>query len=550
MKRNMKSVITVLLALVMTLCMAQSAFAEEPAAAPTAKIKISNGKAGCEYSVFKVMDAEIVAKDGSLAKYTVDPEIAGFFNKDPYAFDETKGILNGATVVAGDTEWKNDNTTETAALASALAAYAKAHDTAVVVLTADQEATLPLGYYVVVQTRNAENGADSEKKGDGVVATKPILVDLLKDKTNITLKDDKITLDKVIVEDGKDKKANDANIGDTVSFKISTSIPTYEANVDVNTLQFTLTDTFSAGFTYDPASLEIAGFVKDTDYTAVYDEATRKLTIDFKPATINSKQGTAVVATYGAVLNENAVVNSTVGNPNDVKLEYTHNPNEGKGGKTLEDKTKTYTYGIGIHKVEPNREGGEDKDLPDAEFQIKDSKGTVIKFIDNGNGTYTKATEEQLTDETLKDKITDTIVSQQSGLASVKGLDEGTYSITETKAPDQYTKIEGDITVTITADKNEGEPTGTATVTAGGAGDAEMEGNKITDSETGEQTGSVKIKGDGTIDAIVLVKNYKGITLPETGATSAMFCMIGGIAILLLAGLYYEFAIRRAKDVK
>ena len=536
MKRNMKSVITVLLALVMTLCMAQSAFAQN--------IAISNAKDSGTYMAYKVLDATD-AGDGNFT-FAVNAAFADFFGgESSYSFDANRGILKDGELITGDAEWTNTNSTETAALAAALSKFAQANGVTGIEVSKEAVDAAP-GLYVVVQTVQAE--------GEGVIATKPILVDLTADKTGITLKDDEITLDKKIVE-GKDEKnndivvdKNDVNIGDDVNYKITTKIPTYEADVDQSSLKFELVDTFSDGLTYND-DLAIEGFTAGTDYTATY--ADQVLTITFTPEAIVANAGKGVVARYSAVLNENAELNET-GNPNEVELNYTHNPNQKDDYKKLEDETVTYTYGFGIHKVEPKRDVP-DLDLPDAEFQIRaEGSDEPIKFVKStvestdkdGNtivtNVYTKATEEQI----ASGGTTDTVVSSDSGRADVEGLDEGTYTITETKAPDQYTKLAEDIVIKIDAVEGaDGLPTGKA--------DLSMVSTNATieDETTGEKTGEATLEGD-EIKLNVYVENVKGINLPETGATSAMFCMIGGIAILLLAGLYYEFAVRRAKDVK
>ncbi|MBR2187810.1 MAG: isopeptide-forming domain-containing fimbrial protein [Eubacterium sp.] len=535
MKRSLgkRIIMAVVLSVIMVLSIGASVFAE--AEIQTNSINIKNGKETSEYSVYQIMTAKAAGqdKDGKTTyEYSVTDSFKGFFNGNPYSLTGDNEIKNAnETIVDSDGEWLNTNTTEAAKLAAALEKYAIANNiSATTKITGTSAQNLPQGYYVLAETKSGEVTPDDN--GIVAIATKPILVNLTEDK-EITLKDSTTKLDKVIVEDTQEKKSNNVNIGDTINYKITTSIPAYEANVDKTSLYFVLTDTFSTGLTYNN-DLKIEGFTAETDYTAEVNG--QVLTITFTKDAIFENQGEPVVATYSAKLNENANVDSTDGNPNDVTLEYTHNTNEDNGHKTLQDETITYTYGFNLHKVD---KVAPSEGLADAKFELKDKDGNVVKFsYDDETKTYT-VDENGTTTEIVSAGGKE--IKNGTDLATVKGLDEGTYTLTETQAPDKYTKLESSVTVTIDDKKDQdGNNTGVAKMTVGGAGNA---GCDVID-DLGKKTGSVESDGN-TININVYVENAKGISLPETGRNTALYCMIGGVVLVIAGALYYILGARK-----
>ena len=529
MKRSRKSLVSLILAVMMIAAMAVSALA--------GTIQISNNTSGNTFSVYKVMSAVEAGEDNDRNKlytFTVEDAFKGFFenNAAGYGLNAQNEITLNGTVLTGDARTTNTNDSDAARLATALAKYAREKTIAATATITDTTATsdLGLGFFVVAQTASAD-------KEDKEVASKPILLDLTQGNAAIAAKKDTTTLEKVILEDSKELKANNVNIGDTVDYKIKTRIPTYEANVDKDSLHFVLTDTFSAGLTYQE-DLEIAGFTAGTEYTAAFEGGV--LTITFTKQAIYDHQGEDVVATYSAKLNENAIVDSEAGNPNTVELEYTNNPDEENNYKTLEDETKTYTYGFKLHKVD---KAAPSENLGDAKFTLQNSDGKYAQFDVDGTVYTFKGFVDSEDDATE-------IVSSEAAQVTVKGLDTGSYTLTETEAPDKYTKLAEPVIVTIKDDGEENgtdhKPNGKAIITAAGGGNAKPEGGADVTDDDGNVTGKVE-NNNGSIDLAVYVENAKGISLPETGATSALVCMIGGALIVLIGLLYYVLAVRRSK---
>lgn len=501
MKKTMKKLFVLLLSAIMVMAMGVTAFAAGEAT--EGKLTINENE-GNTYTAYQIMTSTVAGYDAEknpLYEYTLNANFTDFFGEgSQYTLDAQNQILKGSTIVLGDGIGTNTNMTEASKLANALEQFALAHKITGTDVSSAAGATLAIGYYVIVETESIAGTA---------VASKPILVDLRGDVI-VSPKDSKIPLDKVIVEDSKEVNANNVNIGDVVNYKVTTAIPTYEANVDKTKLSYILSDTFSTGLTYKHDVVIKAGdttLAKDTDFTITEEEQSFSITL--KQDTIYANQGKDIVLTYSAVLNPNAVVSSTVGNPNDITLEYTNNPNQADSKDIIKDKTITYTYGFKIHKVDKN---DETKDMSGATFVIKDKGGKIV-----GNFSY----------DADGNIVAGENVVIAGNYATVSGLDTGTYTIEEIKAPNGYSVIETPVTVVITdkGETTEGTPNGIAAITVSGGGSATAEVATST--------------GDGTIDLVVKIVNVTGISLPETGAKAALYTMIGGAVLVILGGLYF-----------
>lgn len=503
-KNRRKHTFAVLLSAIMILAMGTTVFAAN-GTVNKGKVTI-NEDAGNTYTAYKIANAINNGQDSAgeiVYTYEITTAFKDFFSNgaNGYLFTEKDGITTvTGEKVESDGIGTNTNASVSAKLAATLAKYAREKGIDGIDVGVNGGVELDYGYYVIVETTSAEGTA---------VASKPILVDVKGDVT-INPKDDNIDLDKKIVENEQLTDANNVNIGDRISFEVNTSIPTYEANVDKTKLKYILTDTFThMDYQQDSLTLTIGNTVMtvDTDYSLEITD--NGFVITLKPDTIYNHQGEDVKLTYSAILNKDAVVDSVEGNPNEITLEYTNNPNQNDSFDTITDKTKTFTYGFKLHKVDKY---DNTKDMAGAQFTIKREDGTVI-------GTFTYGENGEIT-------ATGVVIETEGNYATLSGLDAGKYTIEETKAPNGYALLDGPLYVTI-ADKGEAEgglPTGIAQITVEGQGTAESD---IVDN------------GDGTIDLIVKVENVKGISLPETGAKTAMYCMIGGGVLLLFGGVYF-----------
>ena len=222
--------------------------------------------------------------------------------------------------------------------------------------------------------------------------------------------------------------------------------------------------------------------------------------------------------TYSAVLNEDAVVDNEVGNPNKIKLEYTNNPDVDNSKGVLEDDVKTYTYGFKIHKVDKN---DDTKDMAGAAFEVKDSKENVI-------GTFEYGEDGKITNPT------GAIITKDGNIATIKGVDVGNYTITETKAPKDYSMLSEPVVIKI---KDSGEAAG-----------EELNGIGKLEIVSGQGTAATSVENNnGVIDLTVKIENVKGISLPETGGMTALYCMIGGVILIVFGGLYFGLSRRSGR---
>ena len=562
--KTWKKLLAVLLTLATVLSMSMAAFATGGSVKltkveTTIPVILSSSVTGFDatghtYAAVKIMDLyKVVEADGSDAKdangkpvyqyklvltHALAADATAFTNLlagAGFKFDSKTGEITKAdgTAIASQAG-QNENSSDAAQLAALIARYAVEKAIVGTTVNPGTATSLASGYWVIYETGNAKN--------DGTVATKPILLDLRPTdasgntvtQRDITLKDATVTLDKKVVSGETKSDEGTVAIGDTVNYEIDTNFPTYEANAATTFTgaKFELKDTFSDGLDYvytdnvtDGVTVKINGDTVTSGYTVTYSE--RVLTITFAPATILANQGKSVTATYNATVNGNAVVNKTGGNNNKVELEYSNNPEKATDVKKLEDNVPVYTFAFDLKKLD----GADDSRLAGAKFQMKNGDD-VLYFTVSGE-TYT-----------LSDKnaagATNVIKTVSGEDITFKGLDAGTYTLTETEAPTGYAKLANGITVQVEAAKEEDALTGAAKVTVTNA-------TAVTDT-TGDTEGGDKTTGTtGVSDVNVVVRNFKGISLPETGSVTSIIVMAAG-ALVVLVGVAYLLRGRKKDD--
>ena len=396
---------------------------------------------------------------------------------------------------------------------------------------------LAAGYYLV------------KDKDDSVPGTDAYTDFILKvvQNTTVTPKSDVPTVEKKVQEDDKYNQDGgygngyndvaDWNIGDAVPFKLIGTLPTNFADYDI--YQYIFHDTLSDGLDLNEGSIKVyyASDKAGTDKTEIplgkYEveapgtEGTDQCSFEVAFADLTSVEGVTankyIIVEYTATLNKDAEI-GLPGNPNRVYLEFSNNPNsggEGDTGKTPEDKVIVFTYELDATKVEGG--DGEDagKKLKDAEFKLYDANGKYVIVDDEGKVTGWADNEEG--GSTLK--------SGEDGLFKVIGLDDGTYYLKETKAPDGYNMITDPIKIEIKATTvNDQEWTA-------------MEGpsDALTALEIKVTVGSTTTSGNGDTESGIVatdIENNKGATLPETGGMgTTIFYVLGAILVLGAGGL-------------
>lgn len=524
--KRMRKLASILLALIMILGMTTTAFAADHT-----------------YEIYQIFTGDYA--DGVLSNVKWGQNGTG-----------TEGEAVSDTILE-DLEAVKDATSDTAKL-EVINKYANLSTTPFESGSATKYDNLPNGYYLVKDkegTQNAENGYYTL-----------YVVKVVNGTLEFSPKGDVPESTKKIVEDDNKVDVNEASIGDTVNYEITGTLPT---NLDdYNTYYYVFTDTLSKGLTFnDDVKVTVDGkdvtnyfYVNATQYDA---ENGTTITVgiqDIKALdfldNVTVTKDSQIVVTYSATLNENAVI-AGEGNPNDVKLDYSNDPNNsGNGattpppenpqtpptpthptGETPEDEVVTYTTELTILKKD---ETGEI--LTGAEFTLTGNGVNIVlvtteKFTEDVDGEYWKLTDGTYTKTapTIADDETDNstdydstttkysktielvakgngktettvvgTVDSETGTITFTGLGAGTYTITETKTPAGYNTI-APVTFSLTFDA---------------AGKVFVSNNK-----------NVVVGEDNKLDTTIV--NKKGAELPSTGGMgTTLFYVIGAILVI------------------
>ena len=483
---------------------------------------------GADYTAYRIFDL-VMNEDHSAYAYTIADGFADFFVSNEFA---AKYPDSGITASSAD-ELKTSevvnfvsgltsNSVEIDSFAKLVYAYAAENaDVSKVTASGTEDETvvfedIPLGYYLILGNATADDG--------GNVITACSLDTTSWDSeadeyvVEVDLKVGAPTLGKVIVEGDETTDAVSKNIGDTVTFRITSEVPNVTGYVSY---EFIVTDTMSEGLTFNNDVTIMFNNVEIEDSTGEGDDAVTNytvsendgvITIDFEDfyslvgaRNENYAAGTDIVIEYTAVLNEDAVI-GTAGNPNSAKLTYSNNPQTDSTADTTDDVVKVYTYELDVYKY---AEGKKDNALKGAEFTV--AKGTdLVEFVLE-DGKYRVET----ADDADADKIT-TVVSDENGKIKIEGLAEGTYTLTETKAPDGYNLLESPVNVTISATYSEGSAT-------------------IADADTDNHTLIKDAESDATLGILTEISNSTGNELPSTGGIGTKLIYIAGGLLIAVA---------------
>lgn len=364
-------------------------------------------------------------------------------------------------------------------------------------------------------------------------------------------------VDKVITSGNGTDKGNSANVGDTVSYKVSVNpVPNYNGtNPKLNVV-----DTLDKGLQYTDESLNVVvkgantdgtdkALVAGTDYTFTPSTKGGKtvLTVDFVVGdkyTLNAYAGKVVEITYNATLTSDATLNDNA-NVNDVTLNYTRDSKTEGNGETDNDKTYTYTFDIDGNATGTtgiiNKKGDktEDKDgLNGATFALYKAEQL------NANGSFEGDPYKTTTSEKQGDK---------KGQLHFTGLAAGTYYIQETAAPNGYSvnttifKVVIDATYYQTGDTlPNGKEVGMLkswTVKVGEGINATGNALKEVANFTVNNEGTMTRAENGGMD----IQNTSISSLPSTGGIgTTIFTIVGCGIMIAAAGLF--FASRRKEN--
>lgn len=385
--------------------------------------------------------------------------------------------------------------------------------------------TVPTGYYIVKDKDGSQAGKDD--------AYSLLMIDVVGD-VGLTAKMDTPEVVKKVTDvndtdatEEADQDSADYDIGDPVPFKLTATLA---ENVSAyKKYHITFVDTLEAGkfsaisaLTIKVDGTPVANVTGYTASTTGFDGDAAptvngfKQTIEFTPAAGEtflpaSLNGKTVTVEFTATLGPNAAIGSA-GNKNDVKLEYSNNPNDDQGGEEGEtpiDTVRVFTYKVTVDKVDQNNDP-----LDGADF-------TLYKEVPAGtSGAQTGSDIKAGFDSSIKADALDNsksyiVIDRKVGTSAgstfaFNGIDDGNYVLVETYIPAGYNAWDA-VAFTVTATHTSGDDP------------------QLTDLSGGDLAEGVV--STGTI--ATSVENKAGSVLPSTGGIgTTIFYVIGAILVV------------------
>ena len=321
-----------------------------------------------------------------------------------------------------------------------------------------------------------------------------------------------------------------ASVGDTVDYQIISTLPTITSKASSLT-EYTYVDTMSKGIRYNKNDVVIE-FFKDAGCTekittwaensgkfaVVYDDMANTMTIRMTDTGLNEiNEATTVYSdsvkrgysdctmriTYAATLTSDAKMGDK-DNPNTVTLTWKRTNTTYYD--TLEDCCHVFTYGIDVLKQFSDGKG----DIQDVKFLLHNDSDDCYIIADLKDGIY------YAKGITTKKSDATTFVPNSSGYIIAKGLEDDSYSLTETATDKGYVLLKDAVKIVIkTAENGQCEQCGAKLLTAS----ATVNGKDVTMS-------------DGNAIVPLTVVNNLGFNLPKTGGYGTWMFTIGGVALL------------------
>ena len=486
----------------MVLSLAVTAFADEPT---TYSITINNSTAGHTYEAYQIFTGDLATNEAG--------------NKVLSNIVWGSGVSEAGQTALGDAAAKAETLKTEAdakAFAKAVAPYLTTAAGSANTVTDGKYVIsgLAAGYYLV-------KDQDGSLTGDNDSYTEYIIQ--VVGNVTATPKSDVPKVQKKVkdINDSTDttetdwQDSADYDIGDSIPFQLKATLANNVSSY--TTYKVVFHDTLSKGLTYNNDAKVYIGDTETNGFTVTAtvnaDGGTTTLTVSCDDVkALGAGNSSVITVEYTVKLNENAVLGSA-GNPNEVYLEYSNNPNKSENGnnetgETPKDVVIVFTYKTIINKVD-----SENAPLTGAAFKLE----KLIKGKDGAAGTWT----------TVKEFTVDETTTS----FTFSGLDDGQYKLTETKTPAGYNTIDPiyfviEATHDVTADA--------PTLKTLNAYLTDANGNKQTEMKDGESVnidlGAVDLTA-GSITTTVV--NKSGSELPSTGGIgTTIFYVLGGVLVL------------------
>ena len=463
----MKKMISVLLALVMILSLSTTVLAAE-----NVEISVTDDRSYKVYQIFT----------GDLSESTLSNIEWGQNGTGAVATAVDKDTLDALTAVSGKPE--ADKLTE-------IKKYVNLESNPVGTVSKDASLSVTTGYYLLKDVSTVGQGQELSSFVVEIVGP-----------TTIRPKVGEVTSEKKVKDTNDTAGATtdwqdsaDYDIGDEVFFRLKGTVTDKYDHYD--SYYYCFHDTLSAGLSFSVNSVKVYvdGVLLENPkegnrfYEIVTSELDDNCTFEIEFTNLKTietvKAGSIITVEYTATLNDNAVL-GPAGNPNEMYLEYSNNPNGVERGTTPEDKVIVFTYKVVVNKID-----GETREaLKGAGFTLykKDSVGKWNVIGEEIKGTDLTTFE-------------------------WKGLDDGDYKLSETTTPAGYnTMADIEFTISATHDIESADPKLTA-LDGGGLATGEVEAGTISKD----------------------IENNKGTVLPETGAMGTMMFITFGSMLAMAA---------------
>ena len=524
MKKLLKQLLAVTTAIMMAITLLPAMANAEGTARTTGTLQIiKHGKdektllGGAEFTFYKLASITNNAETGW--EYTVEKDYTSVLgsaenknlNELPSKTWEEKETIDSLSVLAeSDTSGIKSGLTADGTNGTKKGYTPKTEDLAFGVYLV-KETTTPSGHVAgepfIVSIPSTNNYNDKEAEGESFVYD--IVAEPKNSEVSVT----------------KTAKDTSVAIGQTVEYTVTTTIPKYgseyfytDKNGNKVVPKFEAYDTLSKGLTLDENSIKVKvgnDEISSDNYTIKFkdtdpDIAPKTFLLSFNSEYLKgaSKE---ITITYNATVNKDAVYE----NGNTAGVKYSNKPGENGEGDPVEKKENVYTYGIDLTKTGDKKDDKKDDTagLNGAEFTLSKANDNLLTVRING------------TTVEVNKNTTNSILTAEyngdNGKLVFNGLAEGTYTLTETKAPAGYTLLKNPITIEIKAN-NDGT---IKSATVNGKPESTLKKE-----EKDEITGETKQIETGVVP--VKIENHSGFTLPGTGGMGTYIFTIGGLVVM------------------
>ena len=519
--KHLRKFVSILLTAIMVLAMCIPVMADDTTTSSNGTlngtITMENVEAGHTYSIYQIL----VGKYDASTKVLSDAKWGSATEKYGQVVSETE--MKNLVDLVSETEQNRANS-----VANLIKQGAASVGT---INSENLSVSVPTGYYVIKDSyKDAANVAQSVSTNLVQVVGNVTISPKIGVPTSEKKVDDKN--DSNNNEDGVSwQDSADYDIGDKVPFQLHGTLP---QNFDSYTsYQYIFHDNQSAGLTFNQDSVvvkindkTISSNCYSVNVPGTTHSNNEQCTFEIKFANlkqnITDTKGNPITVTkndniyveYNSTLNEKAVIGE-VGNPNEMYLEYSSNPNAGgeeQTDKTPTDKVIVFTYKLVVNKVERI-----DENLT----PLKGAGFTLYKYNEN-----LKAYEVVKVNTDYKVDINGTLEEIKGDeLTSFTwiGLDDGKYKLSETTTPSGYNTLT-DQYFTVTAEHKDGDDPKLTS----------LSGNK----EDGSIIEFAHTESNKKIDGLSTnIENKKGSLLPTTGGIGTTIFYIVGVVLVLGAGV-------------